>query len=292
MNEHFHTLDHSPIRPASEGCIGEEVFLRRWRKLLAFGNGYHPFSDGINATLEYIVKPCDPGITQRHATVAASLIRWLGSNDGLAFLEKADLKCGSLGNREEAYIAEWALENSREGNSSFGLLTIEQVMMRVGDVEPPTLSVDDCETMAHLLMWLAAEHCVYMQSGPEFLKACRDEIQSNLPAEANRRPPATSLKLVVINRAPDAGPVRAASEDATSLITRPMTIVSNDMLPKELEARLPGITWAQRHSLCTYLEKGWQAVDVGRAGEVNITRGDGLAAEHGYLRVDGIYRPA
>lgn len=56
--------------------------------------------------------------------------------------------------------------------------------------------------------------------------------------------------------------------------------------------RLPGITGAQRHSLCTYLDKGWQAVDVGRAGEVNITRGEGLTAEHGYIRIDGVYRPA
>jgi hypothetical protein len=69
-------------------------------------------------------------------------------------------------------------------------------------------------------------------------------------------------------------------------------LILRDVLPAELEARLPAITGAQRRSLCTYLEKGWQAVDVGRAGEVNITRGEGLAAEHGYLRIDGVYRPA
>jgi hypothetical protein len=65
-----------------------------------------------------------------------------------------------------------------------------------------------------------------------------------------------------------------------------------DALPADVEVRLPGITGAQRHSLCTYLESGWLAVDVGLAGEVNISRGEGLAAERGYLRVDGIYRPA
>jgi hypothetical protein len=59
-----------------------------------------------------------------------------------------------------------------------------------------------------------------------------------------------------------------------------------------MEARLPGISGAQRHTLCTYLESGWKVVDVGRAGEVNITRGDGLAAEQGYIRGDGTYRPA
>ena len=71
-----------------------------------------------------------------------------------------------------------------------------------------------------------------------------------------------------------------------------MSLVRDDVLPTELAARLPGTTGAQRHSLCTCLDKGWQAVDVGRAGEVNIVRGEGLAAEHGYIRTDGTYRPA
>lgn len=54
----------------------------------------------------------------------------------------------------------------------------------------------------------------------------------------------------------------------------------------------PTLEPAQARSLGTYIGKGWAFVDIGRADEVNIVRGEGLGAERGYLRVDGIYRPA
>lgn len=54
----------------------------------------------------------------------------------------------------------------------------------------------------------------------------------------------------------------------------------------------PTLEPAQARSLGTYIGNGWVFVDIGRAGEVNIVRGEGLKADYGYLRVDGVYRPA
>jgi len=71
-----------------------------------------------------------------------------------------------------------------------------------------------------------------------------------------------------------------------------MTLPPVDMLPAEIEALVPRITWAQRHSLCTYLQIGWALVGLGSAGEVNITLGEGVYGQQGYIRDDGIYRPA
>lgn len=59
-----------------------------------------------------------------------------------------------------------------------------------------------------------------------------------------------------------------------------------------IAAKYPTLEPAQARSLGTYIGKGWAFVDIGRADEVNIVRGEGLAAERGYLRVDGVFRPA
>ena len=71
-----------------------------------------------------------------------------------------------------------------------------------------------------------------------------------------------------------------------------MTSPHADALPAEIEARVRGITWAQRHSLCTYLQIGWTLVGLGGAGEVEIALGEGVHGQVGYIRDDGIYRPA
>lgn len=48
----------------------------------------------------------------------------------------------------------------------------------------------------------------------------------------------------------------------------------------------------QQRSLATWLHNGWSFVSIGHNGEVNVERGEGLATERGYIRTDGIFRPA
>lgn len=186
MSKANQAFQHTPVRPAREGCLGEQVFLKNWQELLAQDNGYHPDFDGPNGMLMHVVSPGDGILTQRHATVAASLVRWLGTNNGLGFLQQADLMCDSLGDREEGYIAEWALENRRSRTTNSGIRVLEAVMMEQRAVKPPKLSADDCETMEQVLMWLASEHTVYVVSGQSFLQKCRNDIQVGLREERSR----------------------------------------------------------------------------------------------------------
>ena len=54
--------------------------------------------------------------------------------------------------------------------------------------------------------------------------------------------------------------------------------------------RWPDLPWVQAHSLSTYIFLGWTVGEIGRADEVNIHKPD--THENGYVRVDGIFRPA
>lgn len=53
----------------------------------------------------------------------------------------------------------------------------------------------------------------------------------------------------------------------------------------------PELPAQQQRSVATWLHNGWSFTDIGRHGEVNLTRGDGLMAERGYIRPDGVFRP-
>lgn len=54
----------------------------------------------------------------------------------------------------------------------------------------------------------------------------------------------------------------------------------------------PDLPLQQQRSVATWLHDGWSVAGIGRHGEVNLIRGAGVMAEHGYIRPDGVYRPA
>lgn len=54
----------------------------------------------------------------------------------------------------------------------------------------------------------------------------------------------------------------------------------------------PTLEPAQARSLSTYLGLGWAFVQIGRGREVKIVKGKGIGAEFGYVRIDGVFRPA
>jgi len=179
-------FDHNPIRPARAGCIGEQVYLKNWQELVTFDSGYHPDYEGPNGILEHIVSPGDGILTQRHATVAASLLRWLGTNNGRGFLQQAFLMGDCLGDRQEGYLAQWAIENRRDRSVNSGMRSLESVMKEPGADKSPKLSADDCETMERVIIWLASDYGFFMPTGQQFLKKCMADVDAELKLQRSR----------------------------------------------------------------------------------------------------------
>ena len=72
-------LRHEAIRPARKGFPREHVFAGRWRELM----------DARRDSLDRILCDYLAPVRQREASVAASVVTWLGTNIGQALLEDA-----------------------------------------------------------------------------------------------------------------------------------------------------------------------------------------------------------
>lgn len=69
--------------------IGEDVYAKRWEK----ENEVEPWKNYGQCLLELILsRPDKPwgDLTQRDAQVAASVIQWLGTNCGMAFIHECE----------------------------------------------------------------------------------------------------------------------------------------------------------------------------------------------------------
>ncbi|WP_408601551.1 hypothetical protein [Pseudomonas sp. PLMAX] len=182
----FTAFDHTPVRPARDGCIGEQIYLKNWISLITEDNGYHPDYDGPNGLLRSIVDPADGIITQRHATVAASMLRWLGTNNGRGLLQKAEHFAQKLGNRPDGFVAAWAIECRRSNSVNSGLNGPDHVMMPAGSRIPEKLSADDLEVMASIMEWISADTVTRVCNGGSFLRKCEADVLEAVRAE-NRR---------------------------------------------------------------------------------------------------------
>lgn len=58
------------------------------------------------------------------------------------------------------------------------------------------------------------------------------------------------------------------------------------------EKMWPDLPAQQRCSVATYLYLGWKYEGLGKEGEVNLSRGFGMNRSDGYVRADGVFRPA
>lgn len=77
----------------------EEVFAKKWEET----NKVEPWRNFGQCLLEMLLsKPGEPwgDLTQRDATVAASVIQWLGTNCGAAFIHECEHEIYRLKNRQ------------------------------------------------------------------------------------------------------------------------------------------------------------------------------------------------
>lgn len=172
------SLLHEPLQPLRENFIGERVILQEWQSLMASDVPFDDASDGetwLDFILAHLSKP-----TQRHATVAASFVTWLGTSCGLSFVIRAR-KAAQLDPQQPglAWVGEWAKANLRCHGVSYGFRTVEYVLAEPdnrtsgsfsGLKSRTAYSADDLEVIDHLCNWMGSN------AGTEFLNKCEAKI--------------------------------------------------------------------------------------------------------------------
>lgn len=170
---------HDPIRPVRPEVLGELVFVEQWKKLMS-SKPERLDEDDDRTWLEVILRDMGVEVTQRHATVAASVVCWFGTNCGASFLMTGK-QAAALNTRRApmAWIGAWAQENHRILGVSGGYRTLEHILADdsdrttqglVGLWRTPDLSADDFEVAEHLCAWLGSFE------GEQFLGRCEQRI--------------------------------------------------------------------------------------------------------------------
>lgn len=169
-------LEHKPLRPPRKDFIGEGVFASMWEVVMQREPGF----DGDYA-IEAVLNNFPRVIEQRHASVLASVVCWLGTNCGRCFLSQAKTLSEKIRHRsDEQYMLAWTIENHRRGYVNSGIRTLEYCLATEyrpsssrfdGGVIVPVLSADDYEVVEHLMYWLAG------REGQALIYNCEAEIE-------------------------------------------------------------------------------------------------------------------
>lgn len=183
-------LINEPMRRPRKGTPGEVVFAEGWKSTMS----HTPDEVNMpNAALHGVLRHIGHELNQRSATVAASLITYLGTQGGASLLAEARrlAKSGHYMNVEDAYLAAWSVENARRSYTSGGVRTLEYCMtpeenfkdMRPGTSQPgvtPAVSAEDLEVADDVMRWLATG------AGQQFLGYCEGELERRRPVENMR----------------------------------------------------------------------------------------------------------
>ncbi|HEK3717307.1 TPA: hypothetical protein ACKRQV_000033 [Pseudomonas aeruginosa] len=188
---------HEPIRPVRLEVLGELVYVSEWQALMS-QQPHRLLNEDERTWLDVILHDMDIHITQRHASVAASLVRWFGTNCGLAFLEvgkRAVLAQPRLPTM--AWVGAWAVENYRHHGINSGFRTLEHILAGNDDLDSrgdlariPALSPDDYEVAEKVCAWLGT------YEGERYLERCEDRInllRAAAKADAGRIIPSSAI---------------------------------------------------------------------------------------------------
>lgn len=201
-DEYLHALgelSHKPLHGPRESHVGENVYAFEWEVMHA---SVRRDNDPPNVLLASMLYAMQRRITQRHASVAASFITWLGTNCGMAYLNAAkrlrDCASYSLMPRE-AYLAAWAIDNQRSLQVNHGGRLIESILAPAdhfgrdlftglwGLRRMPDLSIEDHETVEHVASWLGTPRA------QEFIARCDHLIHVRQRVET----PMDTLKVIM-----------------------------------------------------------------------------------------------
>lgn len=180
-------LIHRPIRRPRTTFTGECMFAASWMRLMDSPLvESERYSGGFATKLESILTLYPHEITQRTASIAASFITWLGTNNGMCFLMSARKMGEVISNPQNAYVAAWAIENRRWQGINSGVRTIEAVLSKEDSGKDlfgyrpniPILSAAEVEVVDLLVEWMAGEE------GMTFVNNCEAQIESLKNARA------------------------------------------------------------------------------------------------------------
>lgn len=181
MGEDLRKLQHKPIQPPRKGHLGEQVYASMWEAFMT-----RPPAESWDAPspIEEVMWNSLQQITQRHASVLASVVCWLGTNCGNCMLQQAEKEReAERWDADKCYLLSWTLQNRRRLGVNSGVRTIETLLappdtvvrtMRLGEPHlkvQPALSAEDLEAVDHLMLWLAEP------AGRAFVTQCEAEIR-------------------------------------------------------------------------------------------------------------------
>ena len=154
-------LLHESIRPDRQDIIGEVVFSEHWKRLMAqqleFDSDYEDDAPRLSSII-------GRRANQRAATVAATIVQWLGTNVGGSLLYEAERVRRVLNNTANCFLMQWAVENCRRGYLNRGVRILEVLMVKP-DVqrdwaghpyEIASITKRDIETVEQLMLWLGS----------------------------------------------------------------------------------------------------------------------------------------
>jgi hypothetical protein len=168
-------LQFEPAIPVRQNILGEVVYNEHWQALMRRELVDHPdyFSNTPNAMLADILRGLPHGINQREATVATTLIVWLGTACGQGFINSGRRYAERLGcSLEQGYYHAWAAQNVRASWVNHGYRLIELLLAPAhspmrrprGSFQPelpfacastvPQLTTVDHEVCEHVAAWL------------------------------------------------------------------------------------------------------------------------------------------
>ncbi|HBP6526436.1 TPA: hypothetical protein L6A81_12420 [Pseudomonas aeruginosa] len=188
---------HEPIRPVRLEVLGEQVYVSEWQDLMG-QQPYRLLHEDERSWLEVILHDMDIKVTQRHASVAASLIRWFGTNCGLAFLEVGKRAAAAQPRLPGmAWVGAWAVENYRHQGINSGFRTLEHILASTDDLDSrgdlariPPLTPEDYEVAEKVCAWLGT------YDGGLYLERCEariDQLRAAAKADAGRIIPSKAI---------------------------------------------------------------------------------------------------
>lgn len=183
-------LEHKPRPPYPRpGHIGEHVYSEDWATLMLTLP-----RDGINApnsTLAEMLCALPERITQRHATICASIVTWLGTSCGQGvILNGRRYRDKGI---HQPYLLAWHAQNTRSAGVNNGFRIIEHILAPEDHfgIDPlwnlgprlqriPDLTVYDYETVELLMTWLDYH-------GEGFILGCERRIEALTRFEQTKR---------------------------------------------------------------------------------------------------------